>query len=298
MPHELLIAIVGGLAGMLGWGYADFLSKKTIDAIGEIASLVWAHICGTLLLGALVLGTSIGGGEIQWPSSVTVWLLILFFGALQAGVYLLLYKGFGKGQVGLLSPVFASYAGVAALVSIIFLNEVVGAGILATLIVIFTGILLLSIDAEAAGRRRIAFMRIPGVFEVGLATVLAALWTVWWDAFVGGRDWLLYAFLMYGAMTVVILIVAYAQGAKLHVPKKGNMRMLLFMIGLGEVIAYTGISYGYSMTSYTSIVALVSGAFALPTIILARLYLNERMTALQLAGSLIIIGGIMLIPIV
>ena len=47
MDHALLIAILAGLGGMIGWGFADFFAKKTIDRIGDIPSLVWAHVFGT-----------------------------------------------------------------------------------------------------------------------------------------------------------------------------------------------------------------------------------------------------------
>jgi len=40
MQQELLIAVLAGLGGMFGWGFADFFAKKTIDEIGSVASLV------------------------------------------------------------------------------------------------------------------------------------------------------------------------------------------------------------------------------------------------------------------
>ncbi len=50
MNQELLIAVLAGLGGMLGWGLADFFAKKTIDEVGDVVSLVWAHIFGTIVL--------------------------------------------------------------------------------------------------------------------------------------------------------------------------------------------------------------------------------------------------------
>ena len=38
---------------MFGWGVADFFAKKSIDEIGDIESLVWAHVAGALILLAL-----------------------------------------------------------------------------------------------------------------------------------------------------------------------------------------------------------------------------------------------------
>ena len=55
MQQELLIAVLAGLGGMLGWGFADFFAKKTVDKIGDIATLVWAHLFGTLVFALIAL---------------------------------------------------------------------------------------------------------------------------------------------------------------------------------------------------------------------------------------------------
>ena len=70
------------------------------------------------------------------------------------------------------------------------------------------------------------------------------------------------------------------------------------LIGCFEVGAYVLISLGYSLTTRTSVVALLSGAFSLPTIVLARAFLKERVTGLQTAGSAVVIFGIMLLSAV
>ena len=44
MQPELVLAGLAGLGGMMGWGLADFFAKKTIDEIGDVVSLVWAHV--------------------------------------------------------------------------------------------------------------------------------------------------------------------------------------------------------------------------------------------------------------
>src|SRR5258706_9392782 len=109
MQNELFIAVLAGLGGMLGWGLADFFAKKTIDQIGDIASLAWAHIFGTLVIFGVILYKVIFlNYKIGIPHNPHTWLILLFFGVLQATVYYFVYKGFGKGQVSLLSPVFAS----------------------------------------------------------------------------------------------------------------------------------------------------------------------------------------------
>jgi drug/metabolite transporter (DMT)-like permease len=45
------------------------------------------------------------------------------------------------------------------------------------------------------------------------------------------------------------------------------------------------------------VVAMLGGVFSLPTIILARIFLKEKVTLAQTAGSLVVIAGIILLSL-
>lgn len=296
MQRELFIAISAGLGGMFGWGLADFFAKKTIDRVGSIVSLVWAHVFGTLAFALILLYQLINNRHVNIPGSINEWGLLLLFGILQAIVYLLVYQGFSKGKLALLNPVFASYSGLTAFISIVALGEIVNLNRLITLAVIFSGIILLNIDPEALRLKRLNIVIIPGLKEVVLAAILAAIWTLSWDRFIGGKDWLSYAFLMYAFMTLTAFTIAKLQNIKLSINKPYLWKFLV-LIGVCEVVAYLAISLGFSATSLTSIVALLSGSFSLPTIILARVFLKEDLTKIQTTGTLIIIAGIIILSL-
>ena len=147
MQVLFLTAVLAGLGGMLGWGLADFFAKKTIDEIGDLPSLVLAHVCGTaafILLVAVRAGIHPSASVL--PSAPSTWAGLAFFGALQAAVYLLVYRGFGKGQLAVLNPVFASFSGLTALLSIFVFGEAVHGGMAVALAVIFAGVILLNVD--------------------------------------------------------------------------------------------------------------------------------------------------------
>ena len=293
MQNELLIAILAGLGGMLGWGIADFFAKKTIDQIGDVASLAWGHIFGTATLLLMMLyNLFVLKKVIILPSDFRLWLGLILFGVGQAVVYLFLYKGFGKGQLTLLSPVFATFSGVAALISIFIFGEMVGGYLLFSLAIIFVGILLMNIDIGALKSTNISFLRVSGFGDVMIATLLAGLWTAFWGKFIGGADWLSYTFFMYTSMTITIIIISKLQKVSLLVNNNKLWKFLVF-IGLFETGAYLSIGLGYSFTSRISIIALLSSAFSLPAIILSYIFLKERVTAIQAIGVAVIIVGIM-----
>lgn len=296
MHDTILVAVLAGLGGMFGWGAADFFAKKTIDKIGPVASLVWAHIFGTSILGGVVLyKLVILKQHIGVPANGGEWGLLVFFGILQAIVYLLVYIGFGKGQLSILNPVFASYSGLAALFSIVILGEVIGSQLLLGVAIIYAGILLLNLDMQALLSRRFKVWS-PGLIEIGSASLLAAFWTVGWDRFVGGKDGFAYALYMYGFMTVASLVIAKQQRVKLREAKPGVWKFLV-LIGVGEIVAYTAITIGFSQTSHTSIVAILSGSFSLPTIVLAYLFLKERLSEVQIMGALALLAGVALVSL-
>lgn len=294
MQSMLLVAVLAGLGGMLGWGFGDFFAKMSVDKLGPIQSLVWAHVCGSALFIVAAFGQLIvGHGAVPLPEG-SAWLGVLCFGVLQMVVYWLVYKGFEKGQLAVLNPVFASFAGLVALVSIVFLGEPTGVFTIVALAALLIGILLINTDLEALKSKKLKV--VPGLKEIGAATVLAAIWTLGWDRFVSGHNPLSYAMWMYIFMTLAALVLAKLLRESIRgVPAK--YRKYLFLTGLGEAAAYLAISWGYSSTNLTAVVALISGAFSVPTVILAYIFLKERVTRIQLLAVGIIIAAVVVLSL-
>jgi drug/metabolite transporter (DMT)-like permease len=295
MHQALFIAVTAGLGGMIGWGASDFFAKKTIDNIGPIKSLVWAHAFGTSLFIILALGqVLLLQHTVHIPTEAKTWAGLAFFGALQMVVYWLLYEGFGKGQLAVLNPIFASYSGIVALVAILFLGEtahlVSGIGLLA----IFGGIILLNVDFKGLKSRKLNI--VPGLAEVGTAAILASGWTLGWDRFVSGQDSLAYALFMYTFMSLSAFILAKLMKVKLGGVQPRLLKYLA-LVGGGEALAYLAISWGFAATPLTAVVALISGAFSVPTVILAYYFLKERVTALQTGAIIGIIIGVILVSL-
>ncbi len=298
MSSGLVLAVLTGFGGMIGWGLADFFAKKTIDRIGDVQSLAWAGIFGTITFGiATAYQTVVRDVAFAVPQEASTWIYLAVFGALQAAVYLFAYKGFGKGQIALLNPVFASFSGIVALVSIFALGEVLSGPRLAAIMIVFAGVFALSLDLSAFGAKKFTFTRIPGFNDVAIAACLAAVWTILWSLFVEGQDALAYAFYMFIFMTITVFLWAFIKKLPMRVTEKG-IWIFLALIGISETLAYTAITLGYGATEYTSVVAVLSGGFSLPTIILAHIYLGERISKLQWVGCVAIIAGVMILPLV
>lgn len=297
MQQELLIAVLAGFGGMWGWGLSEFATKKSVDKIGTISSLFWAHVFGTLILFSfLILYLFVSITPVSFPRDLSEWLGLLFFGTLQMTVYYFGYKGFQKGKLAVLSPIFASFSGLVALFSVFIFGEVLSIGLVPALVLIFGGIMLINLDIKSLSTNKIRIAGVPGLKEIVIATLLATFWTLGWDRFTGGKDWVVYTFLMFVFMTIAAYFVSKFNKVNLSGVKSGTWKFL-WLIAVGEVVAYLAISLGYASTSQTSVVAILSGASSLPTILLAHIFLREKVAIIQTIGSLIIIMGVILLSI-
>lgn len=295
MHNTLLIALLAGLGGMLGWGFADFFAKKAVDAVGPIKSLVWSQTFGAVLFILLGLGQIfVLHHAIVVPSSASVWLALFVFGVLQTIVYWFAYQGFEKGQLAVLNPVFASYSGIVALFAVIFFGEKLSTALAVALVAVFAGNMLLNVDIKALRSKQLKVT--PGLKEMAVAALLAAGWTLGWDRFINGRDALSAALFMYGFMTLAAFGLARFMKVKFS-GIDGSLWKFLFLMGAGEAAAYLAISWGFSATPLVGLVALLSGAFSVPAVLLAFAFLKERVSKLQAAAICIIVAGIVIVAL-
>ncbi len=287
MNTQLSLAIIAGLGGMLGWGLADFFAKKTIDEIGDLTSLFWGQALGLVPLLSILL---------LFPGAPSMHLVdafyLLLFGAVSGASYLMLYHGFGKGQVSLLSPIFASYGGFVVLISFLFFHENITVTQFEILGIVLASIHLGGMRSEFKGIRSVA-----GFSWVFPAMIVFASWLAVWNQFVSGKYWVIYLLLMRFASAATIWAWARFKKSSLKIPDK-KLWLYVALIGVCDVGAYASVTYGFSETSKASIVAMLSGAFSVPTILLAHFFLKERLSKVQMTGIATIITGIILMAMV
>jgi drug/metabolite transporter (DMT)-like permease len=289
MSENLVVALVAGLGGMFGWGFADFFAKKTIDKIGDLKTLFWAQLIGVVPLLILFIAN-------PYTPEIKPWdpLFLVLFGIVSALSYLPLYAGFGKGQVSLLSPIFASYAVVVVLLSALFLGEKLTTVEALAISTVFVGIVLISTDIGDLKRMvKGKGLQTRGVPQVVSAMVMYSAWLVFFDQFISGKNWIFYLLVIrfVAAMTLVVYAAVTKQSLKLT-KKERKLTKYVIGIGLFDVAAFSFVSYGFSNTSYTSIVAMLSATFSVPTLILAWLFLKEKITKSQAFAAVLILVGV------
>ena len=292
MGNNILIAITAGLGGMLGWGFADFFAKKTIDKIGDLRTLFWQQLFGVLpLLGVFLVHPEVPKLHHFDP------LFLLIFGIVEALTYLALYAGFSEGQVSLLSPIFASYSVVVVILSILILGEPLYFKRSLAILITFIGILLISTDVndlESSFRKRA--LRLAGLPQVVTALLGFSFWLLFLDKFLDGKPWLPYLLIIRIVVALTLLVYAATKRVSLRIVDRTLWKFLV-CIGVFDVAAFSFVSYGFSHSQYPSIIAVLSATFSLPTILLAYFFLGERINRTQIAAAFTILCGIVLIAL-
>lgn len=290
MNQEIIVAILGGVGAMLGWGIADFFAKKTVDKIGDVKTLFWAQTLGILpLLVYFLLNYSTPHITVSAIS------LLVLYGIIDAFGYTFFYKALEKGKVSVVSPILATFAAFAVLISAFLFGEQILPIKWLALGVVFAGILLTSIDLR--GLRDGSLDKedlVKGLPETFAGVALFAIWFPLWDNFVSKGDW---AFLVLGLRAVISLtVLLFAKSTKIRlVVKEVDIWKLLILIGLFDGGAYLTLTWGFGATTLTSVVTMLSAAYSLPTLILARIFLKEKLAVNQWIGVVSIIGGLVLL---
>jgi len=286
------MGIISALISMFGWGTADFLAAKATRKAGDILALFSMQIVG-FLIALIYFFSRINTFDL---SRLPKYLLLLaIIGFLQIIAYLAYYIGLKKGTVSLVAPVGASWGIVTAILSIIFLNEVLLGNQILAVILIAIGIILVSIDFGTFKSTKKVNLLI-GIKE-GIIAMLG--WGVSMFLLVFTTDALgwfvpVLFFKIFGIGLLFLYMLKKRSFQKISITKP--VILLLVPIGILDIVAFFTYSLGINSLN-ASMVAPVAASFPVVTIILARIFLKERLSIIQTIGVVGIIAGLVIISL-
>lgn len=290
MDNLLLFAILGGLGAMIGWGTSDFFAKKSVDKIGSAAAFFWMQFIGIFPL-LLIFPFKFDLSDLTFSTTM----LVIFWAIIDGTGYLLYFSALEKGKVSIISPIVASYAAFSVIVSAIAFGEAITTQTLFFLGLIFVGIILTALDFQQLRKDTTERNNlVKGLPQAAVALVSFAIWFPFWDNLVSkSNSWLTLLIGLRVSNTLFIYLFTKYKSITLEVKETKIIRWLILM-GLFDVGAYLALTWGYGESSYTSVVSMLSAALSVPTLILARVFLKEKLTITQWIGITIIIGSLVL----
>ncbi len=292
MKYDRNMGVLSGLVAMFGWGGADFLAALSSRKIGNVLTLWWMQVVGFLVA---LLYLTFNFATLRFEELPKFVFLLILVALFQLVAYLAFYRGLEIAQVSLVSPLGASWLVVTALLSVIFYGEILRANQVLAIFLIVVGIFLLSVDLRTLFRGK-GLALLTGVPE-GLVAMLG--WGISLFLIVPASrslGWFLPVLTF--KLTIILLLGGYLclSGKLIKMKYQSSTLKLLFFIGVLDMVAHMSYSYGVG-GSYASIVAAVSGAFALVTVVLAKIFLKEKTDLFQGLGITGVILGLVLISL-
>ncbi len=283
MKPILAPSVFYGLLAMISWGTNNFLVASLTRRFGafKIAFLIQIFaIFPTLLL------LPIFKEQLVFNYNLIFLSLIALTGSL---AYISLLKGFQEGTVSLVVSLSAAWAIITAILSFIFLKEPVSALKLLGMAVAFTGIVLVSANFKEIRKEK----RVKIYAGVKWASFAALAWGIemfllalfsrklgWYSANLGLRFW----------NVIIFFLLAILLKQKFPVLLK-KIPKLIWVIILIDVLALTAYNIGL-VKGEPAVVSVIGSAVPLVTVILAAIFLKERILPLQKIGISLILAGV------
>jgi drug/metabolite transporter (DMT)-like permease len=274
-----------GLVAALSWGVHDFLARFPSRAVGPIPTVLAVTVAGLIVLSAWLL---IGGGDINlnWPELWLVAVTGIFFTL----ATLALFTALELGPISIVAPIAGSYPALAMVLAVTQGARPSLAQWLA-IVGVVVGVVIVS---RSGGRYEATGALSPGTLKtvLGLAFLASFGFAIALAAGqaavpIFGEAETVWLARLFGLLTIGTLYVWRSPGAPIPV----RWLPLLGLMGCLDVTALGTITAAGNLPD-PEFATVVSSAFGAVTVLLARAFLKEPIAPAQLAGMVLIFGGV------
>ncbi len=291
---------LAGLGAALSWGTMDVATALASRRLGSLKVTAGIQVVGAVLLMALAFGWGT-----PLPSDPLVLAAAGLLGIVGAGAYLSYFTGLRIGPISLVAGVVAAYGGLTVVLAVIVRGEsltsvqALGAAV-ATLGVVLTAV---AFDGGIRGTRLAG----PGVIFAVMALLLFAVMTVglaeaiersgWLEVLVVSR--IVNAIVSIGAVVVLTSFAHPRLRALVQVDTIAVARTswaIVLVAGILDVAGLIVFAIGLEQAE-TWLVGLVSSFGPAFTILIAVLFLGERLRRVQWLGLVGVGFGMVLIAL-
>ena len=285
--------MIYGLAAAFGWGLGDLWAGIAGRRIGSSRTLVVAQISVAILATLLVI---VVRPDLSGLPKVVPWLVPAAF--LGAAAYATLYRGLELGPIAVVSPVLATYAVLPVFLSVVLLNESLGAVEWAGAAITIAGAVLTSTDLRAL--RGGSFTRFPGLPWAIASTLLfgVATYVLGWSAKEAG--FLASMWFARGTLSIVVVLVALFVWVRSHrrgeapVQRSPSAPRLAVLAGVVELLGTMAYARGAEV-GLLSIVTAASATYPFIPVLGGVALLHERLVPNQYVGVALVVAGLMLL---
>ncbi len=278
------IGILFGIIAMVSWGIVDFFIKKLTKQIGTYHTVLYRSFFSAIVL--LIASLYFTRTIFTSRSSLLILIIIGFTGYL---AYIFYVRGIEVGHVSIISPVAHSSAIITVLLSLVFFKESLNIIQIMALVLIIAGVVLVSFKYSEFKKEKHRFVK-------GFIWALAAVvgWGVTfflWKIPLSDTSPFVVAFYIESLIFIFAFISSVPLKEKIISPLI-NKKIWLFVLSAGIITALGSLTYTIGINlEYVSLVAPIAAASPFIAVIMAYLFLKEKLELNQIiAVALIIIG--------
>ena len=305
---NISLAIILGLTGAVSWGAADFAARFASRQVGAYRTLFFMQFFGFLALTVYLKST--GGFSRGIAPGWQPWAMAVAAGLLNVLASLSLYHSFEHGTLSILGPVSSSYPALTVALSLLSgerIHAVRATGLAVTLV----GVILAATSftqskdtqkqnhPEPPSATRAEKSRAHLSTGVGWAICAALGFGVlfWFLGFhvVPAVGSAVSVWVMRLTALVALSLAAAPTGQTLRLPR-GKVWWLLLAVGILDTAAFVANNTGLS-TGQVSVVSVLASLYGAFTVLLAWIFLRERLERSQWLGIVLIFIGIVLVSI-
>jgi len=280
-----------GMAAALCWGLGDYFITVLTRRIGTTPALLGIQAVSLVAwIGILLVSPTMNS------VSPEVWWLLGATAACHVLGLVFVYRAFELGTLSIVSPISAGFAVVTAILAMASGERppavaLIGAGLL------IGGILLATRTPSAPGAPRPTMAGVPDA-------ILSALsfGTMFWLFYFFVQPKLGYAWPLVSlkGLAVACTLLVFLRSRKPK-PEPGTFRLrslVILVVAAAAADTVAWLAYiGGTSTAYATVVTALASLFSVVTVLLAWMFLRERLAAHQWVGVGILLGGILLVSL-
>ncbi len=287
------MGIALGLTAAIVWGIADYMARFATRRIGTYRTLLYMQLIGFLALSVLIEAM---GGLHRLTAGTTMqgWEWVILAGLINTGSTLALYRSFEVGTLAVVAPIAASYPALTVVLSILSgetIRRPRGLGLVAAVI----GLVLTATSfSKERGKNSTPHLKGHMARGVNWAIVAAIGYgTLFWllgfrvMPAVGGIV-SVWAIRLTTFGTLAILAWPVRQSAR---PPQGIDWWLVGGIGVVDSIAFVSNNMALK-TEQVAVASVLSSLYGAVTVLLAAVFLREKLEWSQWLGIVLIFAGI------
>jgi drug/metabolite transporter (DMT)-like permease len=277
-----------GLGAALCWGLGDFAITTLARYVGSAKSLLYIQVFSLLSWIALIWVF-----PFEMKGGMNPWVLAALAGAFHVAGLVATYRAFEIGTLSFVSPIASSFAIVTALIFVLTGSAPPVIALVGTLLLVF-GIVVVTKSTANQGP-----VTTRGVPEAIASAVCFGVMFWLFGAYVEKSLGYVYPLILLKVMATSYA-AAYAATSKEKLQEKppgaGKLALIALIAAAMDSLAW--VCYLFAMAkAHSAVVTALASLFSVVTVVLAGIFLKERLNKLQWVGVAVVLTGILLVSL-